>query len=124
MDPLTDWLLRLIHAHHGWRGCLLLAQEADSRVGWVKRPDDFELSLLLNTLGHREPGEAFLAELEALVAETEAECSTASTAWATGPAESSPAASDGRQSHCHRGVLPGDGVMPAGGARDLATDRP
>jgi hypothetical protein len=46
--------------------------EADGRVGWVKRPDDFELSLRLNTLGHREPGEAFLAELATLVAEAEA----------------------------------------------------
>ena len=87
MDPLTDRLLRLLHAHHGWRCCLLLVQEADGRVGWVKRPDDFELSLRLNTLGHREPGKAFLAELEALVAETEAECSTALTARATGPVE-------------------------------------
>src|SRR4051794_20847065 len=97
MDPLTDRLLRLFYAHHGWRYCLLLAQEADGRVGWVKRPDDFELSLRLTTLGYREPDKAFLAELEALVVETEAECSTASTAWATGPAEPSPAASDGRR---------------------------
>ena len=131
MDPLTDRLLRLLQAHHGWRRYLLLIQEDGGRAGWVKLPDDLDLALRLNTddtvsitLGHRDPGEAFLAELEALVAETEAECSTASTAWATGPAEPSPAASDGRQSHCHRRVLPGDGVMPAGGAREFATDRP
>ena len=75
MDPLTDRLLPLLHAHHGWRRCLLLVQEASGRVGSVKLPDDLELALRLNTddtvsvtLGHREPGEAFLAELEALVA--------------------------------------------------------
>ena len=38
MDPLTDRLLRLLHAHHGWRRCLLLVQEAGGRVGWVKLP--------------------------------------------------------------------------------------
>ena len=74
MDPLTDWLLRLLHAHHGWRRCLLLVQEAGGRVSWVKLPDDLGLALRLNTddtvsitLGHRDPGDAFLAELEALV---------------------------------------------------------
>jgi hypothetical protein len=64
MDPLTDRLLRLLHAHHGWCRCLLLVQEAVGRVGWIKLPDDLELSLRLNTddtvsitLGHREPGD-------------------------------------------------------------------
>ena len=54
-------------------------QETGGKVGWVKLPDDLELALQLNTddtvsvtLGHRDPGEAFLAELSALVAETEA----------------------------------------------------
>jgi hypothetical protein len=48
-------------------------------VGWVKLPDDVERSLRFNTndtvsitLGHRDPGEAFLAELATLVAEAEA----------------------------------------------------
>ena len=75
MDPLTDRLLRLLQAHHGWRRCLLLVQEAGGRVGWVKLPDDLDLALRLNTddtvsitLGHRDPGEAFLAELATLVA--------------------------------------------------------
>ena len=27
MDPLTDRLLRLLQAYHGWRRCLLLVQE-------------------------------------------------------------------------------------------------
>ena len=79
MDPLTHRLLRLLHAHHGWRRCLLLVQEAGGRVGWVKLPDDLDLTLRLNTddtvsvtLGHREPGEAFLAELATLVGEAEA----------------------------------------------------
>jgi hypothetical protein len=74
MDPLTDRLLRLLQAHHGWRRCLLLVQEAGGRVAWVKLPDDLDLALRLNTddtvsitLGHRDPGEAFLAELEAMV---------------------------------------------------------
>ena len=71
MDPLTDRLLRLLQARHGWRRGLLLIQEASGRVSWVKLPDDLELALRLSTddtvsltLGHRDPGEAFLAELE------------------------------------------------------------
>ena len=99
MDPLTDRLLRLLHAHHGWRRCLLLVQEAGGTVGWVKLPDDLDLALRLNmddtvsiTLGHRDPGEAFLAELATLVAETEAKGSTPSTARASGPVEPSPPA--------------------------------
>jgi hypothetical protein len=61
MDPLTDRLLRLLQAHHGWRRCLLLVQEAGGKVGWVKLPDNLELALRLNsddciTLGHRDPG--------------------------------------------------------------------
>ena len=66
MDPLTDRLLRLLHAHHGWRRGL----QAGGKVGWVKLPDDLKLTLRLNTddtvsvtLGHRDPGEVFLAEL-------------------------------------------------------------
>jgi hypothetical protein len=73
-DPLADRLLRLLHAHHGWRRCLLLVQEAGGRVSWVKLTDDLDLALRLDmedtvsvTLGHREPGEAFLAELATLV---------------------------------------------------------
>ncbi|MGD9509708.1 MAG: hypothetical protein AB7I59_03255 [Geminicoccaceae bacterium] len=106
MDPLTHRLLRLLRAHHGWRRCLLLVQEAGGRVGWVKLPDDLDLTLRLNTddtvsvtLGHRDPGEAFLAELTTLVAETEAKGSTRSTARATGTAEPSPPANDDRLSH-------------------------
>jgi len=83
MDPLTDRLPRLLHAHHGWRRCLLLVQEAGGRVAWVKLPDDLELALRLNkddtvsiTLGHRDPGEAFLAELATLVGEVEATAKT------------------------------------------------
>ena len=78
MDPLTDRVLRLLHAHHGWRRCLLLVQEAGGRVGWVKLPDDLELTLRINTddtvsvtLGHRDPGEAFIIELATLVSEAE-----------------------------------------------------
>jgi len=101
MDPLTNRLLRLLHAHHGWRLCLLLVQEPGGRVGWVKLPDDLDLALRLNTddtvsvtLGHCDPGEAFLAELATLVAGTEARRSTPSTAWASGPVEPSPPAND------------------------------
>jgi hypothetical protein len=105
MYPLTDHLLRLFQAHHGWRRCLLLVQEAGGRVGWVKLPDDLDLALRLNTddtvsvtLGHRDPGEAFLAELATLVAETEAKGSKASSARATGTVEPSPPANDNRLS--------------------------
>jgi hypothetical protein len=103
MDPLTDRLLRLLRAHHGWRRCPLLVQEAGGRVGWVKLPDDLELTLRLNTddtvsvtLGHCEPGEAFLAELATLVAVAEAKGSTRSTARASGSVEPSPPANDDR----------------------------
>jgi len=106
VDPLTDWLLRLLQAHHGWRRCLLLVQEAGGRVGWVKLPDDLELALRLNaddtvsvTLGDRDPGEAFLAELATLVAETEAKGAKSSTARATVPVEQSPGANDDQLSH-------------------------
>lgn len=106
MDPLTGRLLRLLQAHHGWRRCLLLVQETGGRVGWIKLPDDLDLALRLNTddtvsltLGHREPGEAFLAELATLVAETEARRSTPPTARATGAVEPSPAANDDLLSH-------------------------
>jgi hypothetical protein len=105
VDPLTDRLLRLLQAHHGWRRCLLLVQEAGGRVGWVKLPDDLGLALRLNTdatvsitLGHRHPGEAFLAELATVVAETEARRLTPSTARATDPVEPSPPANGDRLS--------------------------
>ena len=106
MDALSDRLLGLLQAHHCWRRCLLLVEETGGRVGWVKLPDDLNLALRLNaddtvsvTLGHRNPGEAFLAELATLVAETEAKGSTSLTARATGPVEPSPAVNDGRLSH-------------------------
>jgi hypothetical protein len=106
VDPLTDRLLRLLQAHHGWRRYLLLVQEAGGGAGWVKLPDDLELALRLNTddtasitLGHREPGEAFLAELATLVAETEARRSTPSAARARGPLEPSLPASNDRLSN-------------------------
>jgi hypothetical protein len=67
--------------------------------GWVKLPDDLELELRLNTddtvsvtLGHRDPGEAFLAELATLAVATEATRSAPSTARPTGTVESPPAA--------------------------------
>ena len=101
MDPLTDRLLRLLQAHHGWRRCLLLVQETGGRVGWIKLPDDLDLALRLNTddtlsitLGHRDPSKACLAELATLVAETEAMGSTSSNARATGTVEPSPPAND------------------------------
>jgi hypothetical protein len=79
MDQLTRRLLRLLQAYHGWRRAVLVVQEADGMVGWLKLPDDLELTLRLNTdatvsltLGHRDAGEAFLAELATLVGEAEA----------------------------------------------------
>ena len=106
MDPLTDRLLRLLHAHLGWRRCLLLVQEAGGRVGWVKLPHDLDLSLRLNTddtvsvtLGHRDPGEAFLAELATLVGAAEARRSTASSAGSRGPVEPSLGSGDQPLSH-------------------------
>ena len=68
--PATDRLLRLLQAHHGW----LLPAARGGRVGWVKLADDLELALRLNTddmvsitLGHRDPDDVFMAELEALL---------------------------------------------------------
>ncbi len=62
----------------------------------MKLPDDLDLTLRLNTddtvsvtLGHRDAGEAFLAELATLVAETEEKRSTPSTAGASGTVEPS-----------------------------------
>ena len=65
-------------------------------MSWVKLPDDLDLTLRLNTddtvsvtLGHRDAGEAFLAELATLVAETEEKGLTPSTAGASGTVEPS-----------------------------------
>jgi hypothetical protein len=130
MDPLADRLLRLLHALHGSRRVLPLVQEPGGRIAWVKLPDDFDLLLRLNmddtvsvTLGHRDPGEALLATLATLVAETEARRSTPSTARATGPVEPSPASGVEQLSHCNSRVLPGGCALPAGSARDHATHR-
>jgi hypothetical protein len=96
MDQLTIRLLRLLRAYHGWRRAVLVVQRADGMVGWLKLPDDLELTLRLNsdatvslTLGHRDAGEAFLAELATLVGETEARVSKPAVPGASAPVEPS-----------------------------------
>jgi hypothetical protein len=58
----------------GWRRALLVVQDESGAVAWSMVPTDQPLSLRVNTddslsltLGHREPGDAFLAELETLL---------------------------------------------------------
>ncbi len=58
----------------GWQRALLVVQDEGGAVAWWMVPADEPLSLRVNTddslsitLGHRDPGDAFLAELETLL---------------------------------------------------------
>ena len=58
----------------GWQRAILVVQDETGAVAWSLVPADEPLSLRVNTddslsvtLGHREPGDAFLAELETLL---------------------------------------------------------
>jgi hypothetical protein len=58
----------------GWQRAILVVQDETGAVAWSVTPIDMELSVRVNTdhslsvtLGHRDPGDAFLAELETLL---------------------------------------------------------
>jgi hypothetical protein len=74
MDRLVVRLLRLLGERLGWARMLFVVQDETGKVAWSVTPDDLSLSVRVNTdyslsltLGHRDPGDAFLAELETLL---------------------------------------------------------
>ena len=74
MDRLVDRLMRFLSETLAWRRALLVVQDEVGTIAWSLQPADQPLSLRVNTdeslsitLGHREPGDAFLAELETLL---------------------------------------------------------
>ena len=84
----------------GWQRALLVVQDEKGAVAWWMVPADQPLSVRVNTddslsvtLGHRDPGDAFLAELETLLenrsaphgARTGAQAPEAVTGTATAP---------------------------------------
>jgi hypothetical protein len=75
MDRLVVRLLRLLGQRLGWARMLFVVQDETGKVAWSVTPEDLPLSVRVNTdyslsltLGHRDPGDAFLAELETLTA--------------------------------------------------------
>jgi|GEM_PF-6402481 len=74
MERLVERLMRLLSETLGWRRALLVVQDEAGTVSWSLVPADEPLSIRVNTddslsvtLGHREPSDAFLAELETLL---------------------------------------------------------
>ena len=75
MQRLIGRLMTSLGEVFGWQRALLVIQDEAGAVAWSMVPADEPLSLWVNTddslsitLGHREPGDAFLAELETLTA--------------------------------------------------------
>ena len=74
MQRLIGRLMGSLGEIFGWRRMLLVVQDETGAVAWSVTPIDMELSVRVNTddslsvtLGHRDPGDAFLAELETLL---------------------------------------------------------
>jgi len=74
MERLVERLMRFLSETLGWRRALLVVQDEAGTVAWSMVPADQPLSVRVNTddslsvtLGHREPGDACLAELETLL---------------------------------------------------------
>ena len=74
MDRLVVRLLRLLGQRLGWARMLFVVQHETGKVAWSVTPEDLPLSVRVNTdyslsvtLGHRDPGDSFLAELETLL---------------------------------------------------------
>jgi hypothetical protein len=74
MERLVERLMRLLSETLGWQRALLVVQDEAGTVSWSLVPADEPLSIRINTdnslsvtLGHREAGDAFLAELETLL---------------------------------------------------------
>ena len=74
MDRLVVRLLRLLGQRLGWARMLFVVQHETGKVAWSVTPEELPLSVRVNTdyslsmtLGHRDPGDSFLAELETLL---------------------------------------------------------
>lgn len=74
MQRLIDRLMTGLGEALGWRRAILVVQDESGAVAWSLVPADQPLALRVNTddslsvtLGHRELGDAFLAELETLL---------------------------------------------------------
>ena len=74
MQRLIGRLMGNLGEIFGWRRMLLVVQDETGAVAWSVTPIDMELSVRVNTddslsvtLGHRDPGDAFLADLETLL---------------------------------------------------------
>ncbi len=74
MDRLVVRLLRLLGQRLGWARMLFVVQHETGKVAWSVTPEDLPLSVRVNTdyslsvtLGHRDPGDSFLADLETLL---------------------------------------------------------
>ena len=74
MQRLIGRLMGSLGEIFGWRRALIVVQDETGAVAWSVTPTDMELSVRVNTdhslsvtLGHRDPGDAFLAELETLL---------------------------------------------------------
>jgi hypothetical protein len=75
MQRLIGRLMGSLGEIFGWRRMMLVVQDETGAVAWSVTPIDMELSVRVNTdhslsvtLGHRDPGDGFLAELETLLA--------------------------------------------------------
>ena len=74
MDRLVVRLLQVLGQRLGWARMLFVVQHETGKVAWTVTPEDLPLSVRVNTdyslsltLGHREPGDSFMAELETLL---------------------------------------------------------
>jgi hypothetical protein len=74
MQRLIGRLMGSLGEIFGWRRALIVVQDETGAVAWSVTPTDMELSVRVNTdhslsvtLGHRDPGDGFLAELETLL---------------------------------------------------------
>ncbi len=74
MQRVIGRLMTSLGEVFGWQRALRVVQDENSAVAWRMVPADEPLSVRFNTddslsvkLGHRDPGDAFLAELETLL---------------------------------------------------------
>jgi hypothetical protein len=74
MQRLIGRLMTSLGEVLGWQRAILVVQDESGAVSWSLVPADEPLSIRINTddslsmtLGHREAGDAFLAELETLL---------------------------------------------------------
>lgn len=74
MQRVIGRLMTSLGEAFGWQRAILVVQDESGAVAWSMVPADEPLSLRVNTddslsitLGHRDPGDAFLAELETLL---------------------------------------------------------